>query len=63
MSPAPRRPLHRRHAGLLSLFPAVASLVQQIPEPVLGGATIVMFGTIAAAGVRIISTEGSTAAP
>ncbi|ELM3743679.1 purine permease [Aeromonas salmonicida subsp. salmonicida] len=43
--------------GLLGLFPAVASLVQQIPEPVLGGATIVMFGTIAAAGVRIISRE------
>ncbi|MGY2437056.1 solute carrier family 23 protein, partial [Escherichia coli] len=54
-----------RHVGLfiaamlalLGLFPAVASLVQQIPEPVLGGATIVMFGTIAAAGVRIISRE------
>ncbi|WP_434359780.1 uracil-xanthine permease family protein [Parasalinivibrio latis] len=40
---------------LLGLFPAVANLVQLIPEPVLGGATIVMFGTIAASGVRIIS--------
>ncbi|SHI15994.1 Xanthine permease XanP [Vibrio aerogenes CECT 7868] len=40
---------------LLGLFPGVAAFVQQIPEPVLGGATIVMFGTIAAAGVRIIS--------
>ncbi|EKO3708016.1 uracil-xanthine permease [Vibrio metschnikovii] len=40
---------------LLGLFPSVASFVQLIPEPVLGGATIVMFGTIAAAGVRIIS--------
>ncbi|EJL6762104.1 uracil-xanthine permease [Vibrio cholerae] len=40
---------------LLGLFPGVASFVQLIPEPVLGGATIVMFGTIAAAGVRIIS--------
>ncbi|HGS4818042.1 TPA: uracil-xanthine permease family protein [Vibrio cholerae] len=40
---------------LLGLFPDVASFVQLIPEPVLGGATIVMFGTIAAAGVRIIS--------
>ncbi|EPF9309235.1 uracil-xanthine permease family protein [Vibrio vulnificus] len=40
---------------LLGLFPVVASFVQLIPEPVLGGATIVMFGTIAAAGVRIIS--------
>ncbi|SJL84772.1 uracil-xanthine permease family protein [Vibrio palustris] len=40
---------------LLGLFPGVANFVQMIPEPVLGGATIVMFGTIAAAGVRIIS--------
>ncbi|MGB2079387.1 MAG: uracil-xanthine permease family protein, partial [Vibrio sp.] len=40
---------------LLGLFPSIASLVQRIPEPVLGGATIVMFGTIAAAGIRIIS--------
>lgn len=42
---------------LLGLLPGVATLIQQIPEPVLGGATIVMFGTIAAAGVRIISRE------
>ncbi len=43
--------------ALLGLLPGVAALIQQIPEPVLGGATIVMFGTIAAAGVRIISRE------
>src|SRR5471030_340161 len=42
---------------VLGLFPAVAGLVQHIPEPVLGGATIVMFGTIAASGVRIVSRE------
>ncbi|WON76880.1 uracil-xanthine permease family protein [Serratia sp. UGAL515B_01] len=42
---------------VLGLFPAVAGFVQHIPEPVLGGATIVMFGTIAASGVRIISRE------
>lgn len=42
---------------LLGLFPPVASFVQHIPEPVLGGATIVMFGTIAASGIRIISRE------
>lgn len=42
---------------LLGLFPAVAGFVQHIPEPVLGGATIVMFGTIAASGVRIVSRE------
>ncbi|MCC8366923.1 uracil-xanthine permease [Xenorhabdus sp. PB61.4] len=42
---------------LMGLFPAVAGFVQHIPEPVLGGATIVMFGTIAASGVRIVSRE------
>lgn len=41
----------------LGLFPAVAGCVQHIPEPVLGGATIVMFGTIAASGVCIVSRE------
>src|SRR5699024_6221577 len=42
---------------LLGLFPAVSSFVQHIPEPILGGATLVMFGTIAASGVRIVSRE------
>ncbi|WP_407206953.1 xanthine/proton symporter XanP [Citrobacter sedlakii] len=42
---------------LLGLFPAVSGFVQHIPEPVLGGATLVMFGTIAASGVRIVSRE------
>jgi len=28
-----------------------------VPEPVLGGATIIMFGTIAAAGIKIIATN------
>ncbi len=42
---------------ILGLFPAVAQFVQRIPEPVLGGATLVMFGTIAASGVRIVSRE------
>lgn len=41
----------------LGMFPAVSGFVQHIPEPVLGGATIVMFGTIAASGVRIVSRE------
>ncbi len=42
---------------MLGLFPAVSGFVQHIPEPVLGGATLVMFGTIAASGVRIVSRE------
>ena len=28
-----------------------------MPEPVLGGATLLMFGTVAAAGIRIISAQ------
>ena len=42
---------------VLGLFPAVSEAVQHIPEPVLGGATLVMFGTIAASGVRIVSRQ------
>ncbi len=39
----------------LGLFPAVGGLVQALPPAVLGGATIVMFGTVAAAGIRILA--------
>lgn len=42
---------------LLGLFPVVGGVIQAMPKPVLGGATLVMFGTIAAAGVRIIASE------
>jgi xanthine permease XanP len=28
-----------------------------MPDPVLGGATLLMFGTVAAAGIRIISSQ------
>jgi xanthine permease XanP len=40
----------------LGLFPVIGMILQQIPKPVLGGATLVMFGTVAAAGIRILST-------
>jgi xanthine permease XanP len=33
----------------------VGGLVQALPQAVLGGATIVMFGTVAVAGIRILS--------
>jgi xanthine permease XanP len=39
----------------LGLFPAVGGLVQALPQAVLGGATIVMFGTVAVAGIRILA--------
>ncbi|HCF7444986.1 TPA: purine permease [Pseudomonas aeruginosa] len=51
-----------RHVGIyiggvllaLGLFPWVGAILQQIPKPVLGGATLVMFGSVAAAGIRIL---------
>ncbi|MBT00585.1 MAG: purine permease [Oceanospirillaceae bacterium] len=42
---------------ILGLFPIIGAVLQQIPKPVLGGATLVMFGTVAAAGVKILATE------
>ncbi|GDY28054.1 xanthine permease [Agarivorans sp. Toyoura001] len=42
---------------VLGLFPVLGAVLQQIPKPVLGGATLVMFGTVAAAGIKIIASE------
>ncbi len=42
---------------VLGLFPILGAVLQQIPKPVLGGATLVMFGTVAAAGIKIIASE------
>lgn len=42
---------------VLSLFPFVGGIFSIIPEPVLGGATLLMFGTVAASGVRIIASQ------
>ena len=42
---------------LLGLFPAVGIVFSLMPEPVLGGATLLMFGTVAAAGIRIIAAQ------
>ncbi|WP_312270366.1 uracil-xanthine permease family protein [Pseudomonas sp.] len=52
-----------RHVGLwiavflvlLGLFPAVAGIIQAVPEPVLGGAALVMFGAVAASGINILA--------
>ncbi|KAG4080899.1 hypothetical protein HA402_010070 [Bradysia odoriphaga] len=52
-----------RHVGLwiagmlvlLGLFPAVAGVLQAVPEPVLGGAAMVMFGAVAASGINILA--------
>jgi len=53
-----------RHVGLLAglmlivlgLFPPVGGVVQAMPPAVLGGATLVMFGTVAVAGIRILTS-------
>ncbi|HCU00109.1 TPA: xanthine permease XanP [Candidatus Dependentiae bacterium] len=40
---------------LCGLFPALSAFLSLMPKPVLGGVTLVMFGTIAAYGIKIIS--------
>ena len=54
-----------RHVGyyiaallvLLGLFPVVGDLFGTMPDPVLGGATLLMFGMVAAAGIRIVASQ------
>lgn len=40
---------------VLGLFPLVGRVVAAIPTPVLGGAGVVLFGTVAAAGIRTLA--------
>ena len=40
---------------LLGFLPKLAAIVNIIPQPVLGGVGIVMFGTVAAAGIKTLS--------
>ncbi|MBD2307365.1 purine permease [Chroococcidiopsis sp. FACHB-1243] len=42
--------------AVLGLLPIVGGLFQSLPQPVLGGATVVMFGAIAVAGMDIITS-------
>jgi NCS2 family nucleobase:cation symporter-2 len=39
---------------VLGLLPKMAALVESVPQVVLGGAGLVMFGMVAATGVRIL---------
>ena len=41
--------------AVLALFPKLAALIVAMPEPVLGGAAIVMFGAVVAAGISQLS--------
>ena len=42
---------------LLGLFPVVGLVFSVMPDAVLGGATLLMFGTVAASGIRIIAAQ------
>ncbi|WP_437113720.1 nucleobase:cation symporter-2 family protein [Streptomyces roseoverticillatus] len=43
---------------VLGLSPAFASLIAVVPRPVLGGAGIVLFGTVAASGIQVLLGAG-----
>ncbi|GAA5016028.1 uracil-xanthine permease family protein [Acinetobacter puyangensis] len=40
---------------ILGLFPKIAAVVQAVPQAVLGGAVMVMFGAVAASGINILA--------
>ena len=40
----------------LGIFQGLGEIFQQIPKPVLGGAVLVMFGTVAATGIKILAS-------
>jgi xanthine permease XanP len=44
----------------LGLFPVLGGTLRLIPRPVLGGATLVLFGSIAVAGIRILASQPLT---
>ncbi|MFE2429087.1 nucleobase:cation symporter-2 family protein [Streptomyces sp. NPDC059373] len=43
---------------LLGLCPALASVIALVPQPVLGGAGLVLFGSVAASGIRTLADAG-----
>lgn len=45
-------------AVLLSLFPKFGALIQTIPNPVLGGISMLLFGVIASSGLRTLVETG-----
>lgn len=45
---------------VLALFPKLGAMLSVMPKPVLGGATVLMFATVAVAGISIASGEGLT---
>ncbi|MGL4982900.1 MAG: uracil-xanthine permease family protein [Treponemataceae bacterium] len=45
---------------LAGIFPPVGALLATIPDPVLGGCTVIMFGTIIASGIQMLAKAGFT---
>ena len=45
---------------LMGLFPVLGAIFTQLPKPVVGGVTLLMFATVATAGIRILSTVDFT---
>ncbi|MGP5439649.1 uracil-xanthine permease family protein [Psychrobacter faecalis] len=44
----------------MGLFPILGAVFTQLPKPVVGGVTLLMFATVATAGIRILSTVNFT---
>lgn len=45
---------------LMGMFPIIGAIFTQLPKPVVGGVTLLMFATVATAGIRILSTVNFT---
>ncbi len=45
---------------LMGSFPILGAIFTQLPKPVVGGVTLLMFATVATAGIRILSTVDFT---
>ncbi|RCW46715.1 xanthine permease [Halopolyspora algeriensis] len=43
---------------VLGLFPVAGAIVSLVPQPVLGGAALVLFGSVAASGMRTLGKAG-----
>lgn len=48
---------------LLGLFPIAGGIVALVPSPVLGGAGLVLFGSVAASGIRTLGEAGMEHTP
>ncbi len=42
--------------AILGVFPKVSALISIMPQPVLGGVGVIMFGLVAAQGIKTLAT-------